>query len=706
MRIKTRLLLLLIPAIFVTLALLTTLGYISSNRQSAKLAYVQAQSIANEQSALTFNKLRQAETAALSLASTILEMRASGLTNRESMTHIIKGVAASSKDFFGVWILFEPNGFDGKDSEYIGNEELGNAEGRANAYWVQKDGGLGYDLSDNYDHEPYYVTPKNAGRLVIVPPYRDMDTDDKTLMSTIAMPIIEKGRFLGSLGIDIDMEFIQALIESVKPYETGYAMLISDTGSIIAQPGSVGVSEELPRVPDDVRQKISQHQPFTTSERSILNGEQVDCFYTPVKLDSFDAPWYFMVALPTAKIVAESTKSLYIQLGIGIVALIVLFALVFYTANVVSRPLQRIVVHAQEVASGNYKSSLDPRGFVKELQELGSALGSMLASLLDTMQRVEQTSREAQLEAERARQAMSEAQKAREISEANGKAMLEVAGRVDAVSQTLHNTSIDLTDKIATAERETHEQNRLMEQTVKAISGMSDSIVRVSDNAGDAAKFTERAQERAGAGAQIVNKTLQAVDGIRRETEALGGQIEDLSKSTEAVGAILGLINDIADQTNLLALNAAIEAARAGEAGRGFAVVADEVRKLAEKTVQATQQVDQSIRGIRNSMRTSAEGVSRTIETVQSTVTLGLDAQTSLSDIVELVKGMTDQIHDIAGLCREQASTSEQVARTVEHLRQLSLSVSKAMNEGAAISSDLVPQAQELGSLVEQLTHK
>lgn len=701
MKIKNRLLLLLVPAIFVSLALLSGLSYLNANRQAKELAHEEAQRIAYAQSSIIFDKLRDAEAVASSLAVSLLEMREHGNIGREVLSLLVKGAIASSPDFFGIWMLWQANAYDGRDAGFVGNEELGNDIGRANAYWLRRPNGeLGYDLSDNYDDDPYYVQPMERKKITIIPPYRDKDTEEKTLMSTIAVPIMDKGKFLGAVGIDIEMDFIQDLVKTIKPYDTGYALLISDTGAIVADPSRKEAAEELPQVPADVLANIKKGQPFTLTAESIFDKSAVQCFYTPVKLESFDAPWYFMVALPIDKVMAESNRNLLIQLGISLAALAVLVWLVFYTANGVSRPLQHIVEYAKAVASGDHTSPLESKGLALELQELYNALRTMLDSLLDTMHQVEKSSAESAKGAEQARKAMAEAEEARRHTEASRQAMLEVAARVDAVSDRVLGASEALSDIITVAGNEAKEQNRLMEETSTSIGAMSESIVRVSSNAEDAADFAEQTRARAGEGAAIVNRTLDAIDGIRRETEVLGAQIADLSKNTEAVGAILGLINDIADQTNLLALNAAIEAARAGEAGRGFAVVADEVRKLAEKTMEATRQVDESISGIRNSMRISAEGVARTAETVCSTVNLGHEAQASLQDIVGFVQGMTEQIHDIAKLCREQAATSEQVADVMERLSQLSENVDKAMHQGAEVSRALGPEAKELGALV------
>ena len=707
MRLKTRLLLFLVPAIFITLALLTAISYKSANDQASLLAHREADLIAVRQSNRIFDKLRQAEVAARSLAFALQDLRTAEGANRAAMSNAVKGVAESSGDYFGVWALWEPDAYDGKDAEFVANPDYGNETGRANAYWLREGSGVSYDISENYDIEHYYILPKEGKRLLTIPPYRDNDTANKTLMSSIVMPIMEKNTVLGVVGVDLEMEFIHGLIKDVKPYETGYAMLVSDKGAIIAQPVEEKErGEKLPQVEKGILDKIRDGKPFTMQGVSVLDQSPVQCFYAPVKLESFEAPWYFMVALPMDKVMAESRQNLLVLLGVSLAALLVLVFLVFYVAGSVAAPLQRIAAYAKEVAGGKYDAAVDRRGFVRELVELQAALQSMLTSLLEVMAEAGSRKEKADQEAERARAATAEAEKARVTTEENHAAMLEVAQRVNAVAEKLQRTSHDLSLKIESAGREVEEQNGLMTETVAAIAGMGDSILRVSSNAGDAAQFTERTRERAREGAEVVNRTLEAFDSIRRETESLGGQIEDLGVRTEAIGDILRIINDIADQTNLLALNAAIEAARAGEAGRGFAVVADEVRKLAEKTVEATKQVGEAVGGIRTSMRVSAEGVARTAETVHDTVDLGMNAQSSLADIVDLVQRMSEQIHDIAALCGEQAKTSEGVSGIVDRLRQSSIAATEAMDEGAAITRTLEPEARELGSLMEQLTAK
>ena len=704
MTIKTRLLLLLVPAIAIALAVLTLFGFFSSNRQVAIIAERQANAIALDNAKVIFSQLGAAENAVAVLASAGIELSRSENPDREVLNTFTKAVAESSPEFFGVWMLWAPNAFDARDSEFVGDDALGNLEGRANSFWMRGDKGLEFDKSENYDHEDYYTMPRERLRMVVVPPYRDMDTPAKTLMTSVAMPLLREGKFLGATGVDIALDFIQELVDKIHPYDTGFAMLVDDAGTILAGPEK-STGEKLPAVSAQVLERMAAGSAFSLHE-TTKNGIDMQLFYTPVKLNSFAAPWFFMVALPTDKVMAEHTANLYIQLGISFFALAFLIFLVFFASSRVSAPLLRIVEHAKAVAAGNYDSSLDSRGFTGELRELYVALQSMLESLLQTLGKAEQSNREAQQETEKSLAATAQAEKARLVAEENQREMLQIANRVDAVSQKLRSTSQALTDRINIATSEATKQTGLMEETVTTVAAMSNAVQRVSSTTVQAAEFAAQAGEKAGTGADIVDKTLGAFDGIRHDTEILGNQIEELGKSTDAIGDILGLINDIADQTNLLALNAAIEAARAGEAGRGFAVVADEVRKLAEKTMEATKQVNISISTIHSSMQTSSLGLQRTREAVQSTVELGLEAQSSLSDIVELVQRMNAHIQDIATLCRDEETISDQVSNIVERLRESCAAVGTAMDDGADLSHNLAPQAEELGELVEKLSKK
>jgi methyl-accepting chemotaxis protein len=176
-----------------------------------------------------------------------------------------------------------------------------------------------------------------------------------------------------------------------------------------------------------------------------------------------------------------------------------------------------------------------------------------------------------------------------------------------------------------------------------------------------------------------------------------------LGAQADAIGRIMNVISDIADQTNLLALNAAIEAARAGEAGRGFAVVADEVRKLAEKTQNATKEVGEAIGGIQEGTRKNVANVDRTVIQIERATGLAGKSGEALGAIVELVDLSTDQVRSIATASEEQSAASEEINRAIEDISRISYETSDAMRQSAQAVGELAEQAQALSHMIEEL---
>ena len=244
-------------------------------------------------------------------------------------------------------------------------------------------------------------------------------------------------------------------------------------------------------------------------------------------------------------------------------------------------------------------------------------------------------------------------------------------------------------------------QNSRMLQSASAVEEMTMTAGEVARNSNDAARIAQETSETARSGHEVM---AQTVSGMQQVSEAVGQSstiIMTLGKSSDQIGEIVRVIEDIADQTNLLALNAAIEAARAGEQGRGFAVVADEVRKLAERTTKATKEIGDMIRQIQQDTKSAVASMEDGTQRVMDGVDLANRTGEALTKIQTMVEQTATMIQQIAGAAEEQSSATRQIASDLEAVSQSSREASGGVSESAKASRDLSTLATELQTLVQ-----
>jgi len=244
----------------------------------------------------------------------------------------------------------------------------------------------------------------------------------------------------------------------------------------------------------------------------------------------------------------------------------------------------------------------------------------------------------------------------------------------------------------------TQEQTTQAEEIAKAIEQMAKSIAVNSENASDAAQTAEQARLAAEEGGKVVQDTIKEMKEIANVVRQSAATIHNLGKSSDQIGEIIGVIEHIADQTNLLALNAAIEAARAGEQGRGFAVVADEVRKLAEQTTKATKQIAEMVQQIQQDSHGAVNSMANATKQVDEGIVLADKAGESLHKIVEISQKVTQMVSQIAVANEEQSSTSEQISKNME-------SIAAVTQQTASGTQQIARAAEDLNRLTEKLQH-
>ncbi|MBL4591234.1 MAG: methyl-accepting chemotaxis protein [Phycisphaerales bacterium] len=335
--------------------------------------------------------------------------------------------------------------------------------------------------------------------------------------------------------------------------------------------------------------------------------------------------------------------------------------LIFLLRSMLTKPLNATIAMIKDVATGD--GDLTKRLDLNRADEIGK-LGHWFDMFLENLHGI--------------------ISQMRDSSQAVASAATEIAASADEMAVGLQT------------------QEQQTQQVAAAVEELSQSVTEVAAKSADATQASEQSQHLAEDGGKIVSSTIEEMRGIATEVRGSAETINALGVQSEKIGEIIAVINDIADQTNLLALNAAIEAARAGEHGRGFAVVADEVRKLAERTTTATEEVSSSIIGIQKETTSAVTLIEAGSERVGRGVELASEAGAALESIVSGSESLQSMVQDIAAAANQQSAASGEIARAVEGIDSITRQSSQGAAQSAEAAGDLAHQAEQMQSLVNK----
>jgi methyl-accepting chemotaxis protein len=293
-----------------------------------------------------------------------------------------------------------------------------------------------------------------------------------------------------------------------------------------------------------------------------------------------------------------------------------------------------------------------------------------------------------------------------EIGEA-GLALNKMKNSLSEVIESIASTAVhvasaseELSSTAAQQAQGAETQKDQTSQVASAMQEMASTVMQVSENSNRAAASSKQAADTARQGGVIVDETLAKMRAISESVRSTAKKVEELGKSSDQIGRIIGVIDDIADQTNLLALNAAIEAARAGEQGRGFAVVADEVRKLAERTTTATKEIAQMIRTVQDETRTAVAAMEEGTRQVEAGLETTSQAGDSLKHIIEMSEQVGQMITHIAAAATQQSSATEEINGNMEQIAHLVKESAEGAQQSAKACQDLSGLAMDLQKMV------
>ena len=484
--------------------------------------------------------------------------------------------------------------------------------------------------------------------------------------STVKALKTAEGKVYGGISVriklDSELRDVRALFGKVKVADTGYVYIARQTKDdktlveFVAHPTLAGKTLEGMdgETRDSIAKAVAGPDGLLSYEMKDANGKMRKKL--GVAGTSSRWGWRLVGASWEDEFLAESMKLRNFLVISSIVAALLSCAVIFFLVNVRLKPLSEFMVQMDRLGAGDLTISVrDADGNSgNEVQRLGHSLNVTAANVRSLVG---------------------------EISAA--------AGRVNAAASEVENASHQ-------AMEAAEQQSQSASGMAASVEQMSVSISHVAASAGDAAQVGEEAAESTHRGRSIVQKTVEEMERIAGEIGRSAEVIHSLGERSQQISGIVGVIKEIADQTNLLALNAAIEAARAGEQGRGFAVVADEVRKLAERTSSSTQEIADTIAAITGETQSAVAGMQVVSRQVEAGVEMAREAGEALQVIDANTEKSVSTVRDIADSTREQSVVSQEIARLVEQIAQMA-------EEGSATSTQNTEYARNLQTLAQEL---
>ncbi|MGG8468799.1 methyl-accepting chemotaxis protein [Rahnella sp. PAMC25617] len=618
---RTRTLMLIVGLITISMGYIITVGLLSwqSSNQQREIARRYLQQTASTDGYLARQKLDTALQAARDLGQSMISLREAGHADRKLADTLLQNALKSHPDFLSMSLAWEPDAFDGKDEDLAAKEGQ-DPDGRYVRY-VDRDTSGNVVLHNLTDYETpgsgdYYLLPRKLQKEVILEPYSYPYNGVDTLLTSIAVPIMVDGKFLGSVTADFSLQTLQTLVNSIKPYQgTGYAMLFSQSGNYISSPKKDQITHKLENDPSLLK-NIQTGQMTRREQQDPVLGEKAFTEFVPIQIGNTGTPWMLGIVAPVNAVMKESTRQLYYALALMVLSIIVVFAVlsVIFTRKVL-RPVggepSDAAKIALTVADGDLTHPIvtqknDQSSIFFALQTMQSQLRHVVNDIIST-------------------------------SHAVGSGASQIAaGNIDLASRT-------------------EQQAAALEETAASMEQLTATVKQNADNAHVATELTANATKIAGKG-----------DSIMTDVVGIMGEIDD---SSRRISEITSVINGIAFQTNILALNAAVEAARAGEQGRGFAVVASEVRSLAQRSADAVKEISALIEESTSRVDHGVGLVKNAGETMKEIMKAVTDVRDIMSDIVSAsdeqsrgISQVTQAVHEMDGVTQQNSALVQEAS--------------------------------------------
>lgn len=503
---------------------------------------------------------------------------------------------------------------------------------------------------------PWYKSAKDAGKTIFTSPYKDAASGQ--LIFSVSTPATVNGQFIGVAGADINLNEILNTVESIKVEEHGFVMLVDESGIVITHPNESLQMKPISNVGSELN--IDLVKRLATSgilQLQGINGTDHMMRFRRIGNSHF----YIGIALEASKVLEPLSDLLIANTLVSLLLLIIAGIVSIWIVGHVMKPLNAIGLALEEIAQG--EADLTKRLNVETKDEIGT-LADHFNQFVGSMHKI--------------------------------------IHDISLLSKDLHHTAAESAKVAERTSEDVQAQMSEVSMVAAAVEEMATATQEIAGNAESTASAAQKCADNSRDGQMVVSNTRKAIQGLSSQVLEAGSVIDRLSEHSQEINSILSTIQGIAEQTNLLALNAAIEAARAGEQGRGFAVVADEVRVLSQRTHQSTEEIQQMIDSLQKASGDAVKLMSVSRQQAEDSVEEANNAYEKLLSITDAISGISDMSTQIAAATEEQTQVNHSISNNTLRIRDIASQLSEESCQSSARSVELNALAESLNNQIKR----
>jgi methyl-accepting chemotaxis protein len=599
---------------------------------------------------------------------------------------LLKRQAEANPELAGVWTIWEPNALDGMDAEYA-NTKGHDSTGRFIPAWSRTNAGANVSPAVGYENDAdFYSIPMQTGNETVAEPFfYDVNGTD-TLITSLVVPIKKNGKTIGVAGVDIPLSRIQAGVETIKPYEGSIAAIFTNGGLVAghfdsSRIGKSMVVSEVDMVGShmtDFVNAIKTGSSYTFSSAIDKDGakEGIAVYSCPLLIGKTTAPWALAIGVPQKVINAPVFFMLKISVIIGVVMLFAVAAAAFLIARSISNPIKYMMKTFNGVGEGDLTRQLD----IHRKDEIGDMAGGFNGTLEKIKNLIFTIKNQSVVLFDVGSELSSS------MTE-TAAAVNEITANIQSIESRVMNQSASVTETNATMEQIT--------VNIKKLSGhvdrQSDSVAQSSSAIEEMLASIRSVSQTLIKNAGNVKELIEASEVGRSGIQGVAADIQEIARESEGLLEINAVMENIASQTNLLSMNAAIEAAHAGEAGKGFAVVADEIRKLAENSGEQSKTISAVLKKIKDSIdkiTKSTDGVLDKFEAIENGV-----------------RTVSDQAENIRNAMEDQNAGSQQIMEAIGQLNEVTRMVKEGSAQMLEGSEQVISESRNLEMVTQEISN-